>query len=351
VTALCALHIGLGVLRPDLDPTGLFLTVQDAKGTYTIPYIQPSGTLEVRVEFADPSVARARLELRLGERRVAAKTAAPEQPLVTFSGLNPGEYTVRARAMDASGKTLCETTVTRIGIGAVVAALGDSITEGYYGHGFMRGEDLTARDFPPEAISRDGRNFPQYAPTTAANLPTVNCLESWMTDLNDLLSASWKHPVFIANEGWGGYSTEQYLTLMRTDANWQERLKRLRPSVWLIHLGVNDERAHAPAEVVEHNLEQIVRILIDEYGAEPRRVFVARPCYDYFEGAEPILRSYCARVDALVERLGLSHGPDFSAAYAQDQKRWYGDDPVHPNVEGMKRMAELWHEAIRRLRG
>jgi lysophospholipase L1-like esterase len=42
----------------------------------------------------------------------------------------------------------------------------------------------------------------------------------------------------------------------------------------------------------------------------------------------------------------LSRGPDFYAAFARDKPRWYGQDPVHPNVEGMLRMAALWHDAL-----
>jgi len=346
VSALYALHIGLGVLRPDLDPTALFLTVPDAKGTYTIPYIQSSDQLDVAVDFHDPSLARVRLALSLATKRTVTRTVTRERPQITFRSLTPGEYTLVARGMSQDGRELCRSEVTRIGIGTVIAALGDSITEGYYGHGFQRGDHLTAQDFPPEAVSRDGRNFPQFSPTTATHLPEVNCFQSWMTDLNNLLSDSWGHLVFIANEGWGGYSTEAYLNLMRTDANWQARMGLLRPTVWLIHLGVNDERALVPPETFAANLEAIIRTLTDEYGAVRREVLVARPCYDYFEGAEPILRSYCAEIDKLIADLGLSFGPDFLAAYSADRRRWYGDDPVHPSVAGMERMATLWHEAL-----
>ena len=152
--------------------------------------------------------------------------------------------------------------------------------------------------------------------------------------------------MFIANEGWGGYSTAQYLSLMQTDANWQERMRLLQPDLWLIHLGVNDERAHTPPEQVASNLGAIVQLLIDRYRAQSERILIARPSYDYAEGAEPILTAYAAEIDALIARLGLRPGPDFLAAYSTDRARWYGADPVHPNLEGVQLMAELWHEAI-----
>jgi lysophospholipase L1-like esterase len=109
---------------------------------------------------------------------------------------------------------------------------------------------------------------------------------------------------------------------------------------------VNDERAHLPADDVERNLESIVAELVEGYEATPERIFLARPCYDYAEGAPEILRGYCRHIDALVARLGLSPGPDFFEAYSRDKERWYGADPVHPNVAGMRRMAELWHRSI-----
>lgn len=309
----------------------MWLRVPDVQGSYTIPYLQSSDRLEIAF---DPPPGRWRAEL------VADGRALPGDG-GRFTGLPPGEYELRVET--ARG-------VTRygpIGVGAVLAALGDSLTEGYHGHGFRVAEfDLTADHFPPEAVSRDRRNFPQFAPTTAWHKPEVNCFQSWMTDLNDRLAAAWRRPVLIANEGWGGSSVGQYLAMVRTDAGWRRRTTLLRPRLWLIHLGVNDERAGLPAEVVAGHLEELVGELIIGFGAAPERVFLCRPSYDYAPGAEAILRGYVAAIDALVERLGLRRGPDFHAAFATERGRWYGDDPVHPGPEGMALMARLWYESL-----
>ena len=85
---------------------------------------------------------------------------------------------------------------------------------------------------------------------------------------------------------------------------------------------------------------------MDDYRATPQSALLARPCYDYFEGAREFLDAYCSEIDALVVRLGLSNGPDFFAAYSTEKERWYGDDPVNPNEQGMAYMARLWHDAV-----
>lgn len=330
-----------------LAPASLELTVSDIKGSYTIPYIQSDTDLRVRVVFPPGGPTRARLILIMGDQPIAERDATPDDPDITISGLAASEYTLRLGGLGDNDQILCSAVWRHYGVGTIIGAIGDSITEGYHGPGFWRDDlDLEASVFPPEAVSKDGRNFPQYSPTTAWHRPDINCFQSWMTDLNDLLVARWRQPVFIANEGYGGITTGAYLNTMRGDAGWQARMKLLRPQVWLIHLGVNDERAKLPAATVGANLDAIVTILMQDYGAKPEHILIARPCYDYAEGAAPILQGYIAEMDALIARRGLRPGPDFFAAYAVDKPKWYGDDPVHPNIEGVAYMARLWAEAI-----
>jgi lysophospholipase L1-like esterase len=282
-------------------------------------------------------------------KALARQSATRSRPLVGFVDLSPGEYTLQCRGLDADSHERSRVNYDRIGIGVVIAALGDSITEGYLGHGFKRKDlNLSADRFPPESVSKDGRNFPQFAPTTTQYLPNVNCFESWMTALNDRLAATWRQPVFIANEGWGGITTGRYLAMMRQDAGWKKRMRRVQPQLWLIHLGVNDERAHLGAAEVRANLAGMVDELVKNYQAKPAHIFLAAPCYDYFPGAAEILAVYAREIAGLIEQRGLGRGPDFYAAYAQDKRRWYGSDPVHPNVDGMVRMAELWRRALAR---
>ncbi len=341
------LTIGNGCLDPSLDPGTLLLRVPDVCGSYTIPYIQSARELRVAVAESAPPGLRRQVALCSGTTLAAVgEITAASDPLV-FEDLAAGEYTLEVRSPHGSNEAAF--TIRRIGVGTVIAAIGDSIAEGYCGPGFFMADlDLTAAAFPAHAVSADGRNFPQYAPTTGVHLPETNCFRSWMPRLNDLLTAASGQPVFIANEGWGGYGTGDYLRLMRMDRNWQQRMHLLRPNLWLVHLGVNDERAATPVADVTRNLSAIVDELEDRYGATPDRILLAKPCYDYLPGARFHLEAYCRAIDALVAARGLAPGPDFFTAYAESRSRWYGLDPVHPNEEGMNYMAKLWEEAIAR---
>ena len=337
------LHIG----QSNRDAQTAWLTIVDIEGSYTVPYVQTSRNLNVTLSFHVPSVASSTVAIVRDGAVLGEQIAAHPGFQTSFPDLLPGEYTLRVRGMDNKGGVLCQAVYERVGVGVVIAAVGDSITEGYFGRGFFKDDlHLRADDFPADAVSCDGRNFPQFAPTTHTHLPSVNCFESWMTQLNDLLSESWKQPILIVNEGWGGITSAGYLAMMCNDEAWRERVACLKPQLWLIHLGANDERAHVPARDYACNMAAIVDLLVKEFGATPGRIFVAKPSYDYFEGAPEILAEYCGQIDRLVAERGLPLGPDFFTLFAGNRQRWYGEDPIHPNVEGMDRMAKAWHDAL-----
>lgn len=334
-----AIRVGTGEGVPALGDGVLGLVVDDVKGRYALPYIQADLALRVQRPACAPECAVSLC--RGGQPLATAQLAGPTQETV-LACPGPGTYAVRVEAPGAAPPAVA------VGVGTVVAALGDSITEGYFGAGFRRPLSLlTAAEFPPEAVSRDRRNFPQYAPTSQTHLPEINCFASWLGGLNDQLAAAWGHPVFIANEGWGGITATGYLEMARTDRGWQQRLRRLAPTLWLIHLGVNDGRQGRAAAAVREDLEALVTLLCSDYGAAPERILLARPSYDYHEGAAARLARTAAAIDALCAQRGVTPGPDFFTAYAVDRERWYGADPVHPNPQGMARMADLWAEAIR----
>jgi lysophospholipase L1-like esterase len=320
--------------------------VSDGPGTYEIPYLQTERTLEFEVSPWPVGVMSLEWELVSPTKGLHySGRIEPDSPRGRIDGLVPSEYSWRVTPA-GNGPTY---EFSPIGVGTVIAALGDSITEGYWGRGYASNPTrLAAHLFPMESVSRDTRNFPQYAPTTSVYAPGITCFESWMSRLNDQLSAAWNSPVFIANEGWGGYTTADYLRLIDRDQQWQDRLHRLAPQIWLIHLGVNDERAHRSSTEFGGDLRTLVDRLGTNYGADPSRIFIARPCYDYWEQATEFLMAYIGEIDRIRADFGLPEGPDFYAAYAEGKERWYGADPVHPNVAGMDYMGDLWGRAMLR---
>jgi len=134
--------------------------------------------------------------------------------------------------------------------------------------------------------------------------------------------------------------------MMQSDKGWQERMRLLKPNVWLIHLGVNDERAKLPAAEVAATLSAMVDILRTEYGADPANIYVATPSYDYAPGAAEILAAYAQEIGRLIAEKGLRRGPDFFTAYEGKKAEYYGNDPVHPNAAGVELMARLWAKAL-----
>jgi lysophospholipase L1-like esterase len=327
-----------------------WLTVPDVQGSYTFPYIQSDRDLRVLLTGSELANFRVVASLRDPTSSVSGHPVivTAEQPEAVFHDLAPGEYALAVELLDPAGRLVRRLVYTRIGVGAVLAAVGDSLTEGYLGRAFQRESlNLKASDFPASAVSRDGRNFPQFGPTTHQYYPAISCFQSWMTTLNDTLSAAWKQPVFIANEGNGGYTAADTLAMIRENrGGWRTRMEQLRPTTWLIHLGVNDERAKVPAAVFAHNMGDLVDMLVLEFHACPENIYLARPSYDYADGAEAILKSYITEINRLVVERKLRAGPDLFAAFSTDQAKWYGEDPVHPGAEGMEWMAQLWADKL-----
>ena len=312
-----------------LTSRNLTRVIDDAEGVYTIPLIQTSRDLCIEME--NNSFSRSCLfndkykyENALGKGEIC------------FKNIHPGEYTLKIN----------DSKYFPVGVGTIIAAIGDSITEGYNGHGFYRKNlNLNASDFPLETISEDGRNFPQYSPTAHIHRPEFNCMQSWMTELNNLLTEHFQHPVFIANEGWGGYDSGQYLKMVQEDQNWRNRIAGLAPNCWLIHLGVNDERHGLSAEQFYENMSKLINILKSDFNAKPETIYLAYTSYDY-DGDMKLLDAYLIKIQELIEEHGINEGPDFYKAYSGNRDKWYDADPVHPNIPGMKYMAQLWAKTI-----
>lgn len=324
----------------------LTLTFIESKGDFTINYIQGSKDFYVALTIQPPAV-KATVELTSNNGYNSKKEAATSGKIV-FSELPFGEYTLKVESFDTKSNMLSQFTYTNIGVGTIIAALGDSITEGFWSDGIMHPNLLMkAEDFPAAMVSKDKRNFPAYAPSTAHHKPDINCFKSWMPLMNDILSEKLKRPVFIANEGLGGHTTSAYLNIMRGDTLWQTRMKKLKANYFIIHLGVNDERYNVKPETFEANYNAIVDILIKDYKAVPKNIIIAYPSFDRHPNGDKYYPEYRKAIERMATNKGITIGPDFYAAYAKDTAKYYGGDSVHPNAtEGMNLMAELCSAAI-----
>jgi hypothetical protein len=195
---------------------------------------------------------------------------------------------------------------------------------------------------PAGMISADKRNFPQYGPTTAANLGAVNYCKSWTVELADRLASYYRYPVFIMNEGVGGIRADNTLARMAT-SQWSNREAALRPNKFLIHLGTNDGIANRSASQFQKDVQGVINVLKNTYGASSNSIWLARPSYSstYTNTA-----NYLTAIDALRANNNLAGGPDLWGFYGANTARYYGSDPVHPNVAGMTEMARLWETSI-----
>ena len=308
-----------------------------ARDVFHIPYIQTGSSLSVAASVAAgalPPGGGVRFVLDRG--RPTARTAFSLQApfRATFSRLEKGEHTLDVWIVDAArhvrAGALDHDRAIRIGIGDVVVAIGDSVTEGYVGRVW---------DVPPytswlEAPVRspDGRNYPQCGIGTGG--PRDRLQEaSYLVALARRLERFAGYPVFVLNEGVNGITSGGYLERL-SDPHWQARIAALEPNRWLVDLGINDGQQGVPKSTFRENMQAIVDTLQSRDGAEPDQIAVALPSHG--RGWEPY-------VAGLVRANGLGRGPDFETFYANHAS----DNPpltldVHPTVAGHAQMARLW---------
>jgi len=127
---------------------------------------------------------------------------------------------------------------------------------------------------------------------------------------------------------------------------WRDRMRLLKPSVWLIHLGVNDELQKFSAELFAAIMREISAFCAQTTGQIRHRFILLIRAMTTPPGAESVLRSYIVEIDRMIAELGVRKGPNFSTTFSTDKAKWYGSDPVHPSVEGVELMAELWAKTL-----
>ena len=144
------LSVGDAMFRPGVDPDVLMRTFEGREGTHTVPYIQSSSDAEFRIDFVDPELEIVELELVHNGEIAAEGDLTPDNPALAIMSLDDADYDIIVRGFDEKEDGMFEHRIRSFGVGEVIAAIGDSLTEGYRGHAFrVQDLDITAANFPP----------------------------------------------------------------------------------------------------------------------------------------------------------------------------------------------------------
>ena len=367
------LRLPLAGLRPALTFTSPVASVPEAPNTATlgidgpsghfyVPYIQASPDLPVALVHNGPpdrSIVDVVLDAGTPQARTVRLTTFPWR--TTFSGLSYGEHTLTARLyvpeegipaeIALQAPPAAEAHLEQVARGDVIAALGDSTTEGL-GEGPWQPADKGLLGFFPswvaarrslEAtrrgwISADGRNFPQVGMMThPASRP------AFAVELARRLQASRGHPVLVLNDGWSGATSDAYVGIS-TSGFFAHQAATVSPNVWLINLGVNDPLVNSSPADYANRMQALVTNLERLYGAPAQAIHVACPIYASQRARNQAEAQYLPEVDRLRARAKLGPAPNFFAFY-RDHPETIAD-AVHPNFAGYTAMAQLWGAAL-----
>jgi hypothetical protein len=307
---------------------------QECNSVFSIPYIQTSNVLTVNavtrtIPNGDGVVFV--LSNSLVGQLVQVSLSPPFS--ATFTGLAKGEYRLDSYIVDPSNNIVAgelnHDYATNIGIGDIYVAIGDSITEGYDGVAYNTSAYTSWLQAP--IASNDSRNFPQCGISSGFYQDHWQEVSHHIT-LNNKLEAFFGYPIFILNEGVAGGTTNGYLTRMN-NAQWQNRIAKLKPNKWLVHLGTNDGGG---STTFQDLMQGLVNILKGSYAANGRDIILAVPQNG------PSWQPY---INNLISANGLTPGPDFNSFYSNNT-----NPPlvmgVHPNIPGHEQMARLWALSI-----
>jgi lysophospholipase L1-like esterase len=363
---------GLQGLRPTLvftsptaavadAPTVATLGVDGPAGRFHIPYIQTSADLPVSLAQNGPAnrtIVDVVLDAGTPAERVIRLTQAPWR--TTFHDLAFGEHTLDARMfvpeegvpaeVALHAPPVAQARLERVARGDVVAALGDSTTEGLGEGPWQAGQEQSLGFFPswlaaqrglqarPDWITADGRNFPQVGLTMhPASRP------SFTVELARLVAARRGHPVLVLNYGWSGTTSDGYMKIS-TSSYFSQQVATTAPNTWLINLGVNDPLLNRSAAEYADRLQSLVSNLERLYGATPGDIHVACPIYASQPTRNRAEALYLPVVDRLRAGNHLGAAPNFFAFFRAHPETVA--DAVHPNFAGYTATAQLWDAAL-----
>ncbi|MES2623392.1 MAG: peptidoglycan-binding protein [Patescibacteria group bacterium] len=318
------------------------ISYSDQKGnTVYIPYIQTSTTLNVSagIEASSTPVGggvKFVLNQGLSTERVGYDMAAPYN--YAFTSLAKGTYVLDAYVVDSGNNIVAGASnhdqATNIGIGDIYIAIGDSITKGAGGIAssscIASGELTDWTQALPGTVSSDGRNYCQWS------MQQPQYFKSWMPELNNELTAYNNYPVFILNEGYGGYTAAGYGSSPMASTTWNARINSLHPNKWFVLLGTNDNTS---TTTLVANINTIATNIKNNFGAPASSIYLGLPLY---AGSRPDVQTYIQPLKNLVTSGGYGAGPNFNSYFFEHPELYIDTPPIHPTPTGYTIMSRLW---------
>jgi lysophospholipase L1-like esterase len=340
---------GLTFTRPSAGVSGApdvaSLAIPGPHGSFQVPYIQTGLDLPFSLDATgvpDDGLVEVTLDDGTDGQQVQSFSTSPYQG--TFSGLSYGEHTLTARIFGPNRderpyRFLAGARLNQIGRGDIVAAMGDSTTEGYGAKSLPLLPDwLAARKVAGAFVTPDARNFPQQG---GGVMPGTS--PSFTTSLGQRLADLRGHPVLVLNEGWSG-STADAFTHVTESPYLRTQFDVVRPNIFLINLGVNDALVgRSPGEYAAR-MNVVVSSLMSAYAAAPADIHVACPSWAAQQPRNTLEEAYMPAINSLRASKGLGAAPNFFT-YFRDHRGELGD-AVHPNLPGYIATAALWADAL-----
>lgn len=332
------------------SPTPLRI-IHDQYSDILIPWIQTSPTINVSiVSDQAPYGVLVVLDANTIRQKSQILTSTPYR--TNFNNVEKGIHKINAYILGPNGDVLntpqTSDMIENVGVGDIITILGDSTSAGATGNIHVGTVTNCQEAFYK---TTDCRTYEQMDGIGGGSL------SGFMIELAQKLSDSLSYPVFIMNEAWSSSNTNHLLQEIFPQSQFQNRLKDLKPNIWLLNLGVNDLRCEINSvgfcqngiwtvNAYASRLENIIGFLKNNFQAENTQIYLARFSYDTEQ--ELINRSlpYLNVIPDIVNNNpGMHHGPDLWN-YFKINGNGLMSDVVHPNNAGYSVIANLWFQTL-----
>ena len=277
-----------------------------------------------------PDGGGVQLVIDIGTAAESSTTIKSSPYSCVFKDVRLGEHTIDAFIVDSSNnRTSAHDSKTRVGVGDIIIAMGDSITAGEV-------DDIISDNW-----SSDGRNGPYvdwYTGTEYGGFEPI---------LNDLLTSVRGYPHSVINMGYpGDKASDGVAKVAGIIAQYPTA------ATWLIAYGANDAATHVSPSLYKQNLQTIMNAI---HGSIPNaKIYLPHILYrDY-----PVIPSlHNCLGDLIRNNDNVFWGADLETLFKANHSlydhlsaqpgTWLATTKSHhPNGIGCQVMAKLWEMAL-----